>query len=113
MEERKKGRKTVDVVIPVYKAGDEFVKLLHGLAKQSYPIEKIVIMNTGKEYWKESWEREVPNMEVHHIEKSEFDHGGTRDEAVGVLLPGRHRPFYDPGCDTRRYTFGREPDRSL
>ncbi|POP32463.1 glycosyl transferase family 2 [Lactonifactor longoviformis] len=83
MEERKKGRKTVDVVIPVYKAGDEFVKLLHGLAKQSYPIEKIVIMNTGKEYWKESWEREVPNMEVHHIEKSEFDHGGTRDEAVG------------------------------
>jgi rhamnosyltransferase len=83
MEGRKEKRKTVAIVIPTYKPGSEFVKLLHALAKQSYPIERIVIMNTEQEYWQESWEREAPNVEVHHIKKSEFDHGGTRDQAMG------------------------------
>jgi rhamnosyltransferase len=47
------------------------------LSTQEYPVGKIIIVNTEKKYLDES-SIQVPNVEVHHIRKEEFDHGATR-----------------------------------
>ena len=38
-----------DVIIPAYRPGEEFEKLLERLSAQKYPINKILVMNTEKE----------------------------------------------------------------
>ena len=71
-----------DVIIPAYRPGEEFEKLLERLSTQKYPINKILVMNTEKKFWKETWEQEYPLVEVRHLTKEEFDHGGTRRQAA-------------------------------
>nr|WP_302232773.1 glycosyltransferase family 2 protein [uncultured Blautia sp.] len=71
-----------DVIIPAYRPGEEFEKLLERLSAQKYPINKILVMNTEKKFWKETWEQEYPLVEVRHLTKEEFDHGGTRRQAA-------------------------------
>lgn len=73
----------VDVIIPVYKPGRKFSGLLEMLKRQTYPIEKIIIMNTEKSFWNDSGYEGIPGLEVHHVTKSEFDHGGTRNQGAG------------------------------
>lgn len=77
----------VDVIIPVYKPGKELFSLLDSLKRQSLPPGKIILMNTGKEYFDDltescKFEERYPGVEVHHLAKSEFDHGGTRRRGV-------------------------------
>ena len=76
--------KITDVIIPVYHPGSEFETLLDRLEKQDYPINKILIMNTEEEYWNRDWETRHPIVEVHHLTKPEFDHGGTRKKAAEI-----------------------------
>ncbi len=71
----------VDVIIPAYRPGKKFSRLLAMLKKQTYPIGKIIVINTEEKYWNRVWE-EVPNLVLRHIKKAEFDHGRTRCEAV-------------------------------
>ncbi|HEY9573960.1 MAG TPA: glycosyltransferase family 2 protein [Lachnospiraceae bacterium] len=79
-------RPTVDVIIPAYKPGPEFIRLLDALEGQRYPIEHILIMNTGEEHWNPEWEMGRERLEVFHLKKEEFDHGATRDEAAQMSL---------------------------
>lgn len=94
LEER---RKTADVIIPVYRPKDSFKELLRRICAQEYPVRRIIIMNTEEAYWKREYEeivpglcgeggesgrRSAPVMEVYHLSRDEFDHGGTRDRAV-------------------------------
>jgi rhamnosyltransferase len=77
----------VDVLIPTYKPGEEFVELIKRLQSQTVEIHKIIIMNTEERYFErflyENTElRRVHNMEVHHLSQSEFDHGGTRHKGM-------------------------------
>ena len=67
-----------DVIIPAYHPGEEFDKLLERLSAQKYPVNKIIVMNTEKKFWRENWEQKYPLVEVHHLTKQEFDHGATR-----------------------------------
>lgn len=76
-------KKTVDVIIPAYRPGKEFGELLHRLEKQEYRPDRILVMNTGRENWNKEWER-CPILEVHHLEKKNFDHGGTRKYAASL-----------------------------
>ncbi len=76
-------KKTVDVIIPAYRPGKEFGELLHRLEKQEYRPDRILVMNTGRENWNKEWER-CPILEVHHLEKKDFDHGGTRKYAASL-----------------------------
>ena len=76
-------KKTVDVIIPVYRPGKEFGELLRRLEKQEHRPEKILVMNTGRENWNEEWEK-CPILEVDHLEQKDFDHGGTRK--TGAVL---------------------------
>lgn len=75
-------RKSVDVIIPVYKPGKEFEVLLQRLGKQTYSVSKILIMNTGEENWKPEYEKLSEKIEVCHVTRENFDHGGTRDRAA-------------------------------
>ena len=74
----------VDVIIPAYHPGKEFGELLRRLMKQDYPIHRLIVMNTEAQFWNAEWEQECPLLEVHHIKKAEFDHGGTRKRAAAV-----------------------------
>ena len=74
--------KTVDVIIPSYHPGKEFAALIKRLEKQSVPIHRIIVMNTEESMWNKEWEKLSDVMEIHHLAKSEFDHGGTRAQAA-------------------------------
>lgn len=76
--------KKIDVIIPTYHPGREFGKLIDRLNKQTYPIHRMIIMNTEEEFWDKTWDAKYPFLEVHHIRKSEFDHGGTRKKAAEI-----------------------------
>ena len=69
----------IDVIIPVYKPGKEFMELLRRLEFQTQAIHKIVIMNTWTGNFPEEEVRACQNTEVHHLKQEEFDHGGTRN----------------------------------
>ena len=73
---------TVDVLIPVYKPDKKFQILLSRLCRQSYPISRIIVINTDKSLYPSDEIKEPDNMELHHIEKDEFDHGTTRGWAA-------------------------------
>ena len=76
-------KKTVDVIIPVYRPGKEFGELLRRLEKQEHRPEKILVMNTGRENWNAEWEK-CPILEVDHLEQKDFDHGGTRKAGAAL-----------------------------
>ena len=78
MEDRKK----VDVVIPTYKPGKKFSRLLKILQRQTWPVGKIIVMNTEKSFWNEHGFEGIKNLEVHHLTKEEFDHGETRNRGM-------------------------------
>ena len=46
-------RKRVDVIIPVYKPDKKFARLLRMLSLQTYPVNRIIVMNTERSYWKD------------------------------------------------------------
>lgn len=77
-------RLTVDVVIPTLKPDKRLNSLLLRLQKQTYPIEKIIIINTEEEYFDIDNYSNISNLEVHHINEKEFDHGGTRNYGVSL-----------------------------
>ncbi len=76
--------KTVDIVIPIYKPGTEFIKVLGRLNAQSYRINRIILINTDKEFFDDDKYLIYPNIEVHHITHDEFDHGKTRQMGMDM-----------------------------
>lgn len=82
---------TIDVIIPLYKPGQELFQLLDALERQTCPVGHIILMNTEKEYLErllpeEELCRRYPKVTVFHVAKQEFDHGGTR--RLGVEQSG-------------------------
>lgn len=85
----------VDVIIPVYRPGERFGRLLEMLHKQTVKPEKIILINTQREYFEEfdrKWHLldTYQEVEVRHILKEEFDHGQTRN--FGTTLS--ESPFF-------------------
>ena len=84
-----RNRMDVDIIIPVYRPTEKFLRLLDLLERQTQPVHRIIIVNTEKEYFdqlvKETDLREkYKNLEVRHISKAEFDHGKTRNYGVSL-----------------------------
>lgn len=73
---------TVDVIIPAYKPGKKFSRLLKMLERQTWPISRIIVMNTEKAYWNDSGFEGIRGLEVHHLQKKDFDHGATRNRGA-------------------------------
>ena len=76
--------KTVDVIIPTYKPGEKFIRQQRMLQKQTYPVNRIIIVNTEAEFLDRSLLKDYANVSVTDISASEFDHGATRN--LGVSL---------------------------
>lgn len=74
----------IDIIIPTYKPDEKFEKSMRMLRKQTIKPHRVLIMNTeeslfsGKEIFK------LPQAEIVHISKGEFDHGGTRNRAAAL-----------------------------
>ena len=74
-------KRTVDVIIPVNYPDEKFQKILDRLEKQTYPVGRIIVINTDEKGFSKDLRCPV-NMEVYHIEPEQFDHGATRDMAA-------------------------------
>ena len=72
----------IDIVIPVYRPGEEFLDVLWLLKKQTQPISRIILINTEKEFFDESVYVNADNIEVVHVTKEEFDHAATRHMGI-------------------------------
>ena len=72
----------VDCVIPTYRPDEKFVASLNQLKKQTIQPEKIIIMNTEESLFDITIPEDMEQVEIHHILKEEFDHGGTRNRGL-------------------------------
>ncbi len=72
----------VDLLVPVYRPDRKFSRLLQMIRRQTYPVGRIIVVNTEKAYWNQAGYGDVPGLEVHHVTKEEFDHGATRNLAA-------------------------------
>lgn len=72
---------TVDIIIPTYNPGTEFDTVIEKLHAQTVSPHKVIIFNTDESMWKKDYSA-YGDVEVHHITKEEFNHGGTRNAAV-------------------------------
>lgn len=73
----------IDVIIPLYKPDKTLFALLDKLNRQTLPIHRIILLNTEEKYFARlTYGNRIldqyKNVEVFHISKREFDHGGTR-----------------------------------
>lgn len=71
----------VNVYIPTLNAGDRWAESVNMLRLQTYPINKTIIIDSGSTDHTLSQEF-VHGFEVLHIDKKDFDHGGTRHMSV-------------------------------
>ena len=76
---------TIDVVIPVYQPDQGLRQLLKGLMRQTLAPDHILLVNTEERYFDPSVLEGIRNVQVIHIKKREFDHGGTRHMAAKLL----------------------------
>lgn len=79
--------KKVDIIIPVYKPDKNFFTLIERLETQTYPVNRIILMNTEQKYFERliygtCFSEKYRNIYVTHLSKREFDHGRTRNLAV-------------------------------
>ena len=77
----------IDVIIPLYKPDRELFTLLERLNKQTVPVNRIFLLNTEEKYFSgliygTDFSTRFRNVEVHHLSRREFDHGGTRRMGV-------------------------------
>lgn len=74
--------KKIDIIIPAYKPDRKFDLLIQQLLRQTYPIQKIIVINTKSGPF--PWETAGldPKIFVKEITSREFDHGATRRMAV-------------------------------
>ena len=80
---------SVDVIIPVYQPGKEFLQLLQRLDQQTQKPDRVFLVNTEKSYWdlfaEKAGDRLSPllsDASLWHITKDEFDHAGSRNDAA-------------------------------
>lgn len=80
-----------DVIIPVYRPDETLRLLLQRLQEQTFVVHKVIIANTEQKLWEEYIERQDMadflehlsfELEIFHVSKKDFDHGGTRRLAV-------------------------------
>lgn len=74
----------IDVIIPVYRPGETFRKLIHRLLEQTVLPEHIYLLQTVENETDCLIEPEDARISVHRILKKDFDHGGTRHR--GAML---------------------------
>lgn len=90
----------VNLVIPAYKPDEKLIKIFQMMEKQTYRIQKIIVMNTMSKsdiegMIRDDAQSEIDDLadkysytinkdfiEVHNIRREEFDHGATRNRGA-------------------------------
>ena len=77
----------IDINIPVYKPDQKFLALVDKLEHQTVAVNKIIIMNTERQYFDRlvkgtSFFEKYRNVCVINLKKEDFDHGLTRRQGV-------------------------------
>ena len=72
----------IDVAIPVYHPDERLRRLLVLLQQQTVKPSRILLVNTEEALFDPALTDGIDGVEVIHIRKSEFDHGGTRHMAA-------------------------------
>lgn len=76
----------IDIIIPVYKPDQKFLALVDKLEHQTVAVNKIIIMNTERQYFdrlvKGTFFEKYQNVCVINLKKEDFDHGLTRRQGV-------------------------------
>ena len=75
-------RKRVDVIIPVYPAGQKVCPASADAVASDIPVNRIIVMNTERSFWNDKGFEGIKGLEVHHLTKEEFDHGDTRNRGA-------------------------------
>ena len=81
------GRIKIDVIIPAFRPGDKLEQLLKRLQKQTWRPNRIIIMNTERQYWNAEryeplFEGSETELTLIHLAQEDFDHGGTRHRGI-------------------------------
>lgn len=71
----------VNLYIPTLNAGSKWPEVVGMLRVQTYPVHKTVIIDSGSTDGTLSREL-IADFDILHIDKQDFDHGGTRHMAV-------------------------------
>ena len=74
--------KSIDAVIPVYKPDKKLERLLDMLSRQTRPVDRIILMNTGEVTFTKRLLHIQPHTELMVVKPEEFDHGGTRQRGA-------------------------------
>ncbi|MDD6734082.1 MAG: glycosyltransferase [Lachnospiraceae bacterium] len=77
----------VDVLIPSYKPKERFLQIIDRLEHQTYPVHKIIVVNTEEKYmnnliYGHIFENEHNMVSITNISKMEFDHAKVRRDMV-------------------------------
>lgn len=78
---------TVDIIIPTYKPGEKFLRLLGMLKKQTFPYNRLIVINTECHLMPNGLRAELDADEsciLKDISREEFDHAATRTMGVRV-----------------------------
>lgn len=74
--------RTVDLMIPTCRPDGRTIESLKRMLKQSYPVNRIFIINTKSDTFMEDISGLDDRISVIHIEPEQFDHGGTRNRGA-------------------------------
>lgn len=74
---------SVDVIIPTYRPGPELRGLILRLLHQTAAPDHIFLVNTDETAFDGALLDGLPRVDICHIPKKAFDHGGTRQMALG------------------------------
>ncbi|MBY0537543.1 MAG: glycosyltransferase [Chitinophagaceae bacterium] len=84
--------KSVAVVIPVKNGFPEIKDCIEGLLKQTFPISRIIAIDSGSTDGTVEYLRTVEKVEVHSIDASSFNHGLTRN--LGLVFSSESFLYY-------------------
>lgn len=79
---------TLDIIIPTYRPGEKFIRLLEMLKRQTVPYHELIVVNTEESLMDEKVQSallSMPRVRLTHISKNDFDHAGTRKTAAKGL----------------------------
>ncbi|MFT3944224.1 MAG: glycosyltransferase family 2 protein [Ancrocorticia sp.] len=80
--ELKTNKDRVSVIIPTLNAGAEIVRLLDALDTQSLRPDEVIVIDSHSDDDTLAYVRQFSWVTVMEIERSSFDHGGTRHQAL-------------------------------
>lgn len=74
----------IDLIIPTFKPDHTLTKSLKRIMEQTIKPNRIILINTEESLFDSSLIEGIDRVEVHHITKASFDHGGTRNMGASM-----------------------------